>query len=91
METLGRKAVKHNPWFIFSLWVILIAIGMLEAWAILLQGKDYPIWKYVLILLGILIVGLFCLYGMFVSAKKLNRENQRKVFHQRIQENDLLQ
>lgn len=88
MEVLGRKVVKHNPWFVFSLWVILIAIGMLEAWAILLQGKDYPTWQYVLILLGIVIVGLCWLYGMFVSAKKRNSENQRKVFHQRIQEND---
>lgn len=31
MGVLGRKVVKHNPWFVFSLWVILIAIGMLEA------------------------------------------------------------
>lgn len=77
MGILGRKAVKHNPWFVFTLWVILIAIGMLEAWAILLQGKDYPKWQYILFLMGIICVGLCCLYGMFVSAKRQNCEKNR--------------
>lgn len=78
MGILGRNAVKHNPWFVFSLWVILIAIGMLEAWAILLQGKDYPTWQYVLCKIGIIFVGLCWLYGMFISAKRQNYENKRK-------------
>lgn len=77
MGILGRKAVKHNPWFVFSLWVILIAIGMLEAWVILLQGKDYPTWQYVLSLTGIIFVGLCCFYGIFISTKKHNSANKR--------------
>lgn len=78
MGILGRKAVKHNPWFVFTLWVILIAIGMLEAWAILLQGKDYPKWQYVSCLIGIFFVGLCCLYVTFTSAKRQNYENKGK-------------
>lgn len=82
MGVLGKKVVKHNPWFIFSLWVILVSIGMLEAWAIFLQGKDYPTWQYVLFLLGIVIVGLCWLYGMFVSARRRNCENKGIKYHE---------
>ena len=91
MGVFGNRVVKHNPWFVFFLWAILIAIGMLEAWAILLQNKDYPTWIYVLCLIGISIVGLCWLYGMFVSAKRQSYENKGKEFYQKKKKNGLTQ
>ena len=88
MGILGRKTVKHNPWFVFSLWVILIAIGMLEAWAILLRGKDYPTWQYVLCLIGILFVGASWLYRMFASAKKNKLREAEKSISSKKTEKD---
>lgn len=75
---MGVLRRKHNPWLVFSLWVILITTGMFEAWAILLHEKDYPTWQYVLILIGIVATGFCWLYGMFVSAKRLYCENKQK-------------
>jgi magnesium-transporting ATPase (P-type) len=83
MGVLGKRVARHSPWLVFSLWVILIALGMLEAWAILLHNRDYPTWKSLLYLVGIVFVGLCWLYGMFVSAQKQNCENKGKVFHQK--------
>lgn len=77
---MGVLRRKHNPWFVFPLWVILIVIGILEAWAILLQGKNYPTWQYVLYLLGIVLVGLCWLSGMFISTKRQICENKAKSY-----------
>lgn len=80
MGVLGKKVVRHSPWFIFTLWVILIAIAMFEAWAILLQNHSCPTWQYVLYLIGIFIAGICWLYGMYVSMKRQSCKNKVKGF-----------